>query len=672
MKFTEILRLKKPEFGDEMNVEDLNDNADMIDETFNKKSNEWIAETSGTSTAYTVTLDPAPKQMYVGMRLTIIPHVTCSSKSVTLSVNGFDAKPIRQRGIKTDTALTPNDSKFMTKDRPVTLIYDGRYWIMTEYCQPSWEDVIGTPETMKNPYALTLSLNGNTSSYTGETSVSKAWYAPTSFGTEGYDLIGNGNTAPVWRAPHYAVCTTSGSTKAKTASITNFKLFVGVRVLIKFIDRHSTWDNNPTLNISGTGAKPILYGGGVVSGSGGTSGKEGVYSTWNRDEIVEFIYDGTYWRALSTEHRKSRSRIVIATSKLYGLTDVQRYEADYVCDGTNDDEILDKALNDVAYGGTIFLMKGKYYIKSKHTVYGCIIEGYKERGYSAWGTYVTALNFAENGCIEFSGMDDWLVLKNVVISASVTDEINPILTAGDYGYTPFRMDGVTIEISFAPVSATINPLIKCKNIEMRDCIINYSLWAKTSGEFTEGIYPLIQCKSINIDRSTIQIYNRETNANVKPQFVVNAESGNVHNCKITTESGMYPAPQGGVNFFCCGISVQDCNIDLLLKNHTLCSDLTSALRGKNCVFCNNVVEHCYNALNYGVISGNIFRRKSLAPPEEKIDVYCDAVITGNRFDKPSFDFHGHKILFSNNMLDNPLVNTEFPSGSINENNLISS
>lgn len=310
----------------------------------------------------------------------------------------------------------------------------------------------------------------------------------------------------------------------------------------------------------------------------------------------------------------------------------------------------------------------------KAAIDGCIIEGYKGQGHSREDTYVTALRFTENGSLEFSGIDDWLVLKNVVISASVTDAINPIFTSGaGYGYTPFRMDGVTISIEHAPVASEPNPFIIGKDVEIKNCIINYSLRAKTSGgEFTEGIYTLIQCKSINIDRSTIKMYNYETNANVKPQFVVNAENGNVHNCKITTEAGMYPAPQGGVNFFCCGISVRDCSIDLLLKNHTLCSDLTSALRGKNCVFCNNVVEHCYNALNYGVISGNVFRRKSLAPPEEKIDVYCDAVITGNRFDKPSFDFHGHKILFSNNMLDNPLVNTEFPSGSINENNLISS
>lgn len=110
-----------------------------------------------------------------------------------------------------------------------------------------------------------------------------------------------------------------------------------------------------------------------------------------------------------------------------------------------------------------------------------------------------------------------------------------------------------------------------------------------------------------------------------------------------------------------------------MKNQTLCGDLTAELLGKYSVFCNNVVEHCSDALNYGVISGNIFRRKSSASTEVKFDVYCDSVITGNRFmGNTSFDFHGHKILFSNNMLDRPLVNTEFPSGSINENNLISS
>ncbi|MNO28120.1 hypothetical protein D3C76_180070 [compost metagenome] len=58
-----------------------------------------FATTSGTSTAYTVTLDPAPTSLIEGFGITIVPHVDCGA-SPTLNINGLGAVALKdQKGI---------------------------------------------------------------------------------------------------------------------------------------------------------------------------------------------------------------------------------------------------------------------------------------------------------------------------------------------------------------------------------------------------------------------------------------------------------------------------------------------------------------------------------------------------------------------------------------------
>lgn len=116
-------------------------------EALGKKSNEWIATTSGTGAAYTVTIDPAPDSLYVGMTITIIPHTVSTSTSATLNVNGFGAKYFRQRGYTTGSLYAPYTSSFLTANKPTTLLYDGTYWVMMDYSKPNWYDVQSKPTT---------------------------------------------------------------------------------------------------------------------------------------------------------------------------------------------------------------------------------------------------------------------------------------------------------------------------------------------------------------------------------------------------------------------------------------------------------------------------------------------------------------------------------------------
>ena len=180
-----------------------------------------------------------------------------------------------------------------------------------------YNDLDNTPESLKNPNSLTLTLNGSSSSYNGSVAVSKSFYAPTSAGTSGYELVSNGSGAPVWKAPNYTECTTEGATSAKTVSISNFKLIKGARILVKFTYAHTSILTAATLNVNGTGEKPIRYFNHDVRGRSDTITKNTSYSvfsyvnTWEDGEIVEFVYDGTCWESVPNNKAFNPDCIVI-------------------------------------------------------------------------------------------------------------------------------------------------------------------------------------------------------------------------------------------------------------------------------------------------------------------------------------------------------------------------
>ena len=86
---------------------------------------------------------------------------------------------------------------------------------------------------------------------------------------------------------NYGVCSTGASTAAKTVQIDGFELRVGAAVYVKFTNSNSA--SNPTLNVSGTGAKPMYRYGTTVMSTGTTT------TGWYAGAVQVFIYDGTGW-----------------------------------------------------------------------------------------------------------------------------------------------------------------------------------------------------------------------------------------------------------------------------------------------------------------------------------------------------------------------------------------
>lgn len=85
----------------------------------------------------------------------------------------------------------------------------------------------------------------------------------------------------------YGICNTEANNANKVVEMTGFTLIEGTTVHIKF-----TYNNtvaNPTLNINGTGAKPIVQYGTTVAGTTDST------SGWYAGAILALTYDGTRW-----------------------------------------------------------------------------------------------------------------------------------------------------------------------------------------------------------------------------------------------------------------------------------------------------------------------------------------------------------------------------------------
>lgn len=87
---------------------------------------------------------------------------------------------------------------------------------------------------------------------------------------------------------HYSTCSTSASTAAKTVSISNFSLATGAKISVLF--SYINTAANPTLNVSGTGAKSIYYNNAALNSSNAKI----------LGGCCEFVYSGSYWRLVGS------------------------------------------------------------------------------------------------------------------------------------------------------------------------------------------------------------------------------------------------------------------------------------------------------------------------------------------------------------------------------------
>lgn len=84
---------------------------------------------------------------------------------------------------------------------------------------------------------------------------------------------------------NYASCTTPAATATKAVNVPNFKLITGATISVKFENAVSA--NNPTLNVTGSGNKPIFYHGNAIAAN-----------SLLAKTVYTFVYDGTNWNVV--------------------------------------------------------------------------------------------------------------------------------------------------------------------------------------------------------------------------------------------------------------------------------------------------------------------------------------------------------------------------------------
>lgn len=482
----------------------------------------------------------------------------------------------------------------------------------------SYTDLLNKPTSMQNPNSLTLTMNGSSSSYDGSATASKSWYAPTSGGTAGYNLISNGSGAPVWQQPPYAVCSTSSGTGAKTVSITNFKLVTGTRVSVKFSNKTST---TPTLNVSSTGAKEIK-----LVQTNGTYVSVNSYNSWSAGEIVELIYDGTYWVAVSSNMRfvsgAQSATVIVGTTYSSGY-------CDYRCDGSNDVSIINTAIqdaysrlykNDSDYTGVAYPNLGvKVFFKAG--VYK--VNGNIYTGNTAW--------VSNNNYITLEGESE-----NAVTFVKTTDNSHSLIDATDISFV-FK----NINFHFAQVASTE---IKCSGVSFYDCNITLRTAGYSGDSFTfivahnsdNGVVRMnggsftfitvsgwtpcitgIDCYGVDIHNCNIQLKNGANSNNIPSGDSL--ELNFIYQTQSNATRGTYPNIMSHCTFKCSGntsiiasteISITESEITLADKSSKISHYATSSSQTLRNIFANNRVHSTgsYVYMRFGVITCNSFGR----------------------------------------------------------------
>lgn len=500
----------------------------------------------------------------------------------------------------------------------------------------SYTDLSNKPTSMQNPNSLTLTMNGSSSSYNGASSASKSWYAPTSAGTSGYEIVSNGSGAPVWKPPSYAVCSTSGNTAVKTVSISNFKLTTGVRVLVKFTYEHTS-STAATLNVNSTGAKNIV----VHCGTDNIFVKD--YFSWLAGETVELVYDGSYWVAIASDMRfitgAQSATVVIGTTKTQGF-------CDFRCDGTNDAECFNKAIRRIKtilsrnppeegsmmwrYGGTILVKTGVYNINSTISIGQSITKDiFTFKGEGPFSTWIQTKDLQ---C--FMKNFNSLCFKDLYLTCDGLNE-GPYFDSGD---------NLTFENCYISVrNSTSNVGVFA---DLNTQYTGEDPGGGSSGELQQGCFVLrgstmtiktlstssncfsgINCGVLKVDDSEINLFNNSNSTSFELNFAYLAMTGYISNSIIHCSGKSSIVNSGAINITGNVIYLHSSNSRIYHYNTSITE--VGGVFNANTVYC-----AYYVYLRCATITGNKFLKLN-EYQSNSVACYlynpCSASITGNFF-----------------------------------------
>lgn len=115
----------------------------IVDSIYEREFDRGIT-TTGDGAAYTATINGV-ETLTAGISFIMIPHTASTSKTATLNVNSLGAKQLR-RPLSSNNVSTvaPSEDNWLTANKPVTVMYNGTYWIVMDMARPNGPDIYGT------------------------------------------------------------------------------------------------------------------------------------------------------------------------------------------------------------------------------------------------------------------------------------------------------------------------------------------------------------------------------------------------------------------------------------------------------------------------------------------------------------------------------------------------
>ena len=240
-------------------ADDLRDTNVRVDSL--EKSRVWFWNCGNRKVDTEKSVDAEGFQLFQGVRIVIHFQWGNTAADFTMNVNGTGNIPVRYRGV-------PVPEDYIRVGHFVDLVYYDNCWNVVGDLTQAQVDALETQLDGLTPADIgALPSSGNAVSASKWNTVRKI---------NGMSVDGTTDRT------NYGVCSTSGSTTAKTVSCTGFSLVTGAEITVKFNNTNTA--SNPTLNVNSTGAKAIYYKGKAVSF--GYILSSGTYT---------FRYNGTQW-----------------------------------------------------------------------------------------------------------------------------------------------------------------------------------------------------------------------------------------------------------------------------------------------------------------------------------------------------------------------------------------
>lgn len=127
-----------------------------------------IITTTGTGAAYEAIV-PSITELKAGVSFLMMPHVSNTSGSATLNVNGFGATYIYRRGTDGSVYTHLTKQRLLAANNVYRVFYDGARWILLDYVKPVATDLYGVvpvanggvPTTNTDNSGKVLTTNGS-------------------------------------------------------------------------------------------------------------------------------------------------------------------------------------------------------------------------------------------------------------------------------------------------------------------------------------------------------------------------------------------------------------------------------------------------------------------------------------------------------------------------------